>query len=145
MDAIEISDEQIFKSLLAKRDKLFNELKRVNMAIEVYQPPANAGLSERKSFGVTVNDLNHDIDVDLNNGNYNENFKAVHQLHFALKHFGSATIPIVTKYIYEFDKRWDVKKLNKRLTDIASLEFRSGRINGYKSNGRYIYSLKEQK
>jgi hypothetical protein len=138
----EIADELIFKSLIGKRDKLVselrrieNDLKRLNIAIEIFQPTINKG---------SGNDPGVDISSQENSEDYSEKFSALQQLHFALKHLGSATAPEITDYIYEVDKRWERNKLHKRLTDIASIEYGKGRLFGYKSNGRYIYSLKKQ-
>jgi hypothetical protein len=129
----EVTDEQILKSLLIKREKLVNELKRLNTAIHFFQP--NVRGSVVKS--------DQPYSEQLENGEYSPFFSAVQQLHFALKHFGSANMLEVSQYIYEFDKRLHIDKLTKRLTDAASIEYRNGRLNGYKENRRYIYSLNE--
>ena len=136
----EISDEAIFKSLIGKRDKLVeelrrieNDLKRINIAIEFFQPNINKASNNDMGIEVSAND----------DEAYSDKFSALQQLHFALKKMGSATAHAITDFIYELDKRWAKDKLHKRLTDIASLEYRGGRLGGFKSNGRFIYSLKE--
>jgi hypothetical protein len=133
-----ITDEHILSSLLIKREKLFDELKRLNyelhrlnVAIDIYQPKNNGSY--------TVKKLNAE---QLDKGEYSLSFSALQQLHYALKHLGSATLVDITNYIYELDNSMHISKLRKRLTDVASLEYRKNRINGYKSEGRFVYSLK---
>ncbi len=136
----EVTDEHILKSLLIKRDKLLEELKRLNyelhrlnVAIDIYQPKSNSSVADKRPNA-----------EQLDKGEYSLSFTAVQQLHYALRHLGPTTLLDVANYIYETDNRLDIVKLRKRLTDIASLEYRNNRINGYKSQGRFIYSLKEQ-
>lgn len=138
----EITNELIFKKLIAIRDNLIedlrrteNDLKKVNHAIEFFQPNISKA---------SVNNPETDASLSVDENDYSEDFSALQQLHFALRRLGSATAPEITDCIYGLDKRWTKDKLNKRLMDIASLEYRRGTLSGYKSNGRYIYSLKEQ-
>jgi hypothetical protein len=141
METIEdVTDEHILKSLLIKRDKLLEELKRLNyelhrlnVAIDIYQPKSNGSVADKKPNA-----------EQLDKGEYSLSFTAVQQLHYALRHLGPTTLLDAANYIYENDNRLDIVKLRKRLTDIASLEYRNNRINGYKSQGRFIYSLKEK-